>query len=398
MKKTLIILLTAILAFSLFISCEGDLDSELEAKITVSFDGNKSTGGKMDALQVKKGEEFKLTKNAFEKEDYIFTGWNTAADGSGTTYANEGTAKFDKDTTLYAQWLEEVTITFNANDGSEAPETKTQKVGKGVKTALDLNTFERTGFYFSHWNTHPDDKQDEYADGANITPESDLVLYAIWSDNPVITLNKGTGISEVTGSGSYAPETEVTINATVADGYTWSKWTQTTGGADVSTTKEYSFTMGTENINYTANATANTYTVTLETNGGTIATGKDVTSYTYGVGAPLPTASDITKSGNSFGGWYANSECTGDAVTSISTTDTGDKKFYAKWTEGAVVTFHANDGSQTPATTTQIVPLNTATPLTVNSFSREGYIFWGWNTSADGKGDDPTRTLYRGRR
>ena len=150
MKKTLIILLTAILALSLFVSCEGDLDSELEAKITVTFDGNKSTGGKMDALQVKKGEEFKLTKNAFEKEDYIFTGWNTAADGSGTTYANEGTAKFDKDTTLYAQWLEEVTITFNANDGSEAPETKTQKVGKGIATALDANTFEKSGFYFAH--------------------------------------------------------------------------------------------------------------------------------------------------------------------------------------------------------------------------------------------------------
>ncbi|WP_456049005.1 S-layer homology domain-containing protein [Acetivibrio cellulolyticus] len=71
------------------------------------------------------------------------------------------------------------------------------------------------------------------------------------------------------------------------------------------------------------------YTVTLNTNGGTVNSG-DITSYTYGVGATLPT--DVTKSGATFGGWFDNESLTGDAVTTISTTDTGNKAFWAKWT------------------------------------------------------------------
>ena len=41
--------------------------------------------------------------------------------------------------------------------------------------------------------------------------------------------------------------------------------------------------------------TADSYTVTLHPSGGTIAQGKDVTAYTYGVGATLPTAADVTR-------------------------------------------------------------------------------------------------------
>jgi hypothetical protein len=77
------------------------------------------------------------------------------------------------------------------------------------------------------------------------------------------------------------------------------------------------------------------YTVTLNTNGGTINSG-NVTSYTYGVGATLPT--DVTKSGSYiFAGWYDNAGCTGSAVTEISTTDTGNKTYWAKWDAVTIV-------------------------------------------------------------
>lgn len=75
-----------------------------------------------------------------------------------------------------------------------------------------------------------------------------------------------------------------------------------------------------------------TYSVTLQTNGGTIASGKEVTGYTYGTGAVLPTADDITREGYRFDGWYADSSFSGSAVTEITDTDTGGKTFYAKWT------------------------------------------------------------------
>ena len=82
----------------------------------------------------------------------------------------------------------------------------------------------------------------------------------------------------------------------------------------------------------TAQWTALTYTVTLNANGGMIASGKDITSYTYGDGATLPTANDMTREGYTFDGWYADSGFSSAPVTAISNTDMGDKEFYAKWT------------------------------------------------------------------
>ena len=82
----------------------------------------------------------------------------------------------------------------------------------------------------------------------------------------------------------------------------------------------------------TAQWTPMTYTVMLETNGGTIADGKDVISYTYGEGATLPTANDMTREGYTFDGWYADSSFSGAPVMEISNTDIGNKEFYAKWT------------------------------------------------------------------
>ena len=60
-------------------------------------------------------------------------------------------------------------------------------------------------------------------------------------------------------------------------------------------------------------------------------------SYTYGVGATLPTP---TRSGYTFAGWYTNAGFTGSPVTAISATDTGDKAFFAKWT---AVPVHLSD-------------------------------------------------------
>lgn len=81
----------------------------------------------------------------------------------------------------------------------------------------------------------------------------------------------------------------------------------------------------------TAQWTPMTYTVMLETNGGTIADGKDVISYTYGAGATLPTENDITREGYTFEGWYADSSFSGTPVTEISSDDMGNREFYAKW-------------------------------------------------------------------
>ena len=76
--------------------------------------------------------------------------------------------------------------------------------------------------------------------------------------------------------------------------------------------------------------TAPTYTVTLNTNGGRINSG-NVTEYTYGTRATLPTADDMTYTGHIFKGWYDNEGLTGSPVTAIGDTETGNKEYWAKW-------------------------------------------------------------------
>ncbi len=73
------------------------------------------------------------------------------------------------------------------------------------------------------------------------------------------------------------------------------------------------------------------YSVTLHPNGGTIADGKDVTSYLCGTGASLPGAGDVTRSGYRFAGWYADEALTDGPYTQISAADAGDMAFYARW-------------------------------------------------------------------
>ena len=86
-----------------------------------------------------------------------------------------------------------------------------------------------------------------------------------------------------------------------------------------------------------------TYSVTLQTDGGTIASGKEVTGYTYGTGAVLPTANDITREGYRFDGWYADSSFSGSPITEISATETGNKTFYAKWTKNTTPIIPGSD-------------------------------------------------------
>ena len=54
-----------------------------------------------------------------------------------------------------------------------------------------------------------------------------------------------------------------------------------------------------------------------------------IENYTFTVGAALPT--DVTRKGYSFGGWFNNEQCAGNPVTLISTTEYGNKEFWADW-------------------------------------------------------------------
>ena len=148
------------------------------ANITVYFDANGSEET-MPTWTGKPNTSFNLPKNTFTREGYTFTGWNTAADGTGTSYADEEPVSFDADTTLYAQWTVDPVITFVANDGEGTMGTQTVKPNEA--TALTANTFTRADYDFTGWNTAKDGTGTAYGDKANITTNENVTLYAQWA-------------------------------------------------------------------------------------------------------------------------------------------------------------------------------------------------------------------------
>ena len=121
--------------------------------------------------------------------------------------------------------------------------------------------------------------------------------------------------------------------------------------------------------------TAPTYAVTLNTNGGTINNG-NVTGYTYGVGATLPAADDMTYTGHTFKGWYDNENLTGSPVTAIGGAETGNKEYWAKWEINQyTITFDTNGGSEI-APITQDYGTEITAP---DNPTRKGYTFKGWD-------------------
>ena len=79
------------------------------AMVTVAFNGNGATSGSMSSIKIPAGDSQALPGNTFVRSGYDFTGWNTAANGSGTSYSNGATlttttAQAGQTITLYAQW------------------------------------------------------------------------------------------------------------------------------------------------------------------------------------------------------------------------------------------------------------------------------------------------------
>ena len=129
-----------------------------------------------------------------------------------------------------------------------------------------------------------------------------------------------------------------------------------------------------------------TYSVTLQTDGGTIASGKEVTGYTYGTGAVLPTTNDITREGYRFDGWYADSNFSGSPVTEITGTDTENKTFYAKWTRNTtpiisgntinyIVEHYKTDGSGYTLAETEHSAGKTGDTVTATPKTYEGFTY-----------------------
>lgn len=212
-------------------------------------------------------------------------------------------------------------VTFEWNDGTAKAENRHVMENTTVTPPAPA----RTGYRLAYW--YQTDENTAFDFDTPVTRK--MTLKAKWARLYAIdVLTEGQGAAQASPTSAAAGD-KVTLSVTPHEGYRLKEWEvnpDTLGIEDDNT-----FTMPEGAVTVKAVFEGIPYSVTLQMNGGTIASGKEVTGYTYGTGAVLPTADDITREGYRFDGWYADSSFSGSPVTEITGTDTGDKVFYAKW-------------------------------------------------------------------
>ena len=252
--------------------------------------------------------------------DYDFMGWEISGSGSisGTTFT-QGAG----DTVLTAKWelsYRDYTVRhfFMDVDGSgytentDMREIYTLKTGS-VVTVSSLAKTSVTGFTFASGKVG-----DTVQTSVTINANGIVIDLYYTRQSFTVSLTPGTGIDEVTGAGSYYYGATVKVNAVVATGYTWSKWT----GTYTETNKEFTFTMPASNVSLTATATPNTYRIICDDQGATESgSGSFYELYANKFYVNTSTQASVTKvmipkrTGYTFGGYYTGTNGSGTQVT-----------------------------------------------------------------------------------
>ena len=199
----------------------------------IKFDSNGGTGS-MSNIYVRNGNNTRLKYNMFTKDEYRFAGWNTKADGSGTSYSDGASIHTSSSVTLYAQWIKsDIEISFDNNGGSGVMTSIFAAGNESVK--LPNNLFTKLGYTFSSWNTKSDGSGTIYNNLSNITAVEDLKLYAIWTPNNYIVSydsNGGEG-SMSNQNATYDKEFTLSTNQFTKENYIFVGWNTKADGSGI---------------------------------------------------------------------------------------------------------------------------------------------------------------------
>lgn len=325
---------------------------------------------------------FSALSPSFAKSGYTFSDWNTAADGTGTTYTDGEVYSFAADIVLYAQWTENhVTFLENASASDTVSATELGSTTSNLTSFASLSpAFVNPGYTFSGWNTHSDGSGVSYADGTtyNFTSGS-IQLFAQWSASSYIVSYDANGGSVSPTSVPYSTgSTPLTLPTPTKSGYSFDGWFSAPTGGTLVGTAGGSYSPSSTLTLY-AQWTANAYLVTYVGDGGTVAPSSG--SYTIGANPlVLPTP---TYAGYSFDGWFSSPS--GGALVGLggaSYAPTTSTMLFAQWTPGTyTVAFVAEGGS---LATTSLSFTTGTTPILLPAPSLTGSNFTGWFSAPTG--------------
>jgi len=382
---------------------------------TVTYQGNGNTGGTVpvDSTTYQQGQTVTVLGNmgSLCESNCSLVGWNTKADGTGSTYAQGQTFTMGSaSVTLYAKWTADptYTVTYNGNGstgGAVPVDTTSYEPGQTVTVLGNTGNLIQTDSTFAGWNTKADGTGTPYAQGQTFPMGSaNATLYAKWTANPTYTLtyngNNCTGGAVPVDTTNYEQGQNVTVLGNTGNliqtHSTFTGWNTKADGTGTTYTNGQTFPMGSANATLYAKWTPNpTYTVSYDGNnstGGTVPV--DTTNYEQGQTVTvLGNPGNLIQTHFTFAGWNTKADGTGTTYTQGRTFPMGSAgaTLYAKWTPNPTyaVSYDGNNstGGTVPNDSNNYEQGQTVTILgNTNNLVHTGYTFAGWNTQADGNG------------
>lgn len=165
-----------------YCSKEIPINFTITGDVTVTFDANGGSGSMASQVVPYATSTVLNTMSGLSKAGMTFVGWNTAADGSGTSYANGASVKLTTNTTLYAQWGTTCTITLHRNGETEAITVLSSDIPYTLPTA---EADYCDAWQFDGWSAGSAvaNNSDSYIKVTQATAAEDAHFYAVYRGN-----------------------------------------------------------------------------------------------------------------------------------------------------------------------------------------------------------------------
>ena len=361
-----------------------------------------NTSYKKNDVVIVKGNEGGLTRVG-----YVFTGWNTSSDGSGTLYQKGETFSIgESDVVLYARWVPIGQKTYQVQHYKEDIhgnyvlfETDTLSGVEGSTVVAQHKT------YAEHF--YNEDHEETILQGV-ILADGSLVLKLFYDRKTLCVTyygnNNTAGVVPIDGKLYTYGETVIVLGndgELIRTGYTFDSWNTAANGIGTTYDEDDEFPMPINNVNLYAIWVPNQYLVTLDADGGA-SPDNDELLVTFG--SAYPSFDETHRDEAIFDGWYTERFGGGTRIYPGTTIVSIDENhtLYASWRDYIVgdktshggYVFYIDDDDQFPWTYIETTPANLRIiegDITVDTSvegyyeSAAGYIFGLYRTTENGE-------------